>query len=72
MNNTKLLSLFTYTAVTGNIVFILWIMFNAMDEGFKGTLPEKASMIGLIGLLALNSTLIANKAWNRSVTNGEK
>lgn len=72
MNNTKLLSLFTYAAVTGNIVFILWIMFNAMDEGFKGTLPEKASMIGLIGLLALNSTLIANKAWNRSVTNGEK
>jgi hypothetical protein len=50
-----------YAAVSGNIVFVFWILFNAMEEGFKGTLPEKASFFGIIGLLLLNSILLLNK-----------
>ncbi len=50
--------LFRYIAVVGNIVFILWILFNGINEGFSGTMYEKASYIGLLILLALNSILI--------------
>ena len=45
-------------AIAGNVLFVLWIQFNAMDEGFKGTLPEKLSAAGLIGLLIVNSALL--------------
>jgi hypothetical protein len=47
--------------VIGNVVFVLWIIFNAIDSGFKGTGPEKLSLTGLILLLALNSYLILKK-----------
>lgn len=45
-------------AVIGNIFFILWILYNGINEGFEGTLPEKISYITLMGLLALNSILL--------------
>jgi len=48
-------------ALIGNVVFILWISFNAMDSGFKGTKYEIMSGIGLIILLALNSLLLFTK-----------
>jgi len=61
MNTQKLFLLLRYAAMAGNISFTLWILFNAMDEGFKGTLIEKLSAIGLIGLLALNCILLINR-----------
>ena len=58
MNTKKLIYLLKYAAIFGNIIFVLWISFNAMDEGFNGTLIEKLSAIGLIFLLVINSYLI--------------
>ena len=52
--STKLISLLRYAAIAGNIFFILWVSFNAMDEGFKGTLPEKISYFVLMALLITN------------------
>ena len=60
MDTYKLNSLLMYAALAGNILFILWISFNAMNEGFKGTLIQKLSGIGLVGLLILNCVLLIN------------
>jgi hypothetical protein len=56
----------TILALAGNIVFILWITYNGIKEGFEGSLVEKASYIGLMGLLAINSFLL----FGRSNENG--
>ena len=45
-------------AIAGNLLFILWVAFNAMDSGFSGTNPEIASFIGLILLMSLNIVLL--------------
>jgi hypothetical protein len=50
-----------YAAITGNVVFVLWVVRNAINEGFRGTEPQIASAVGLILLLALNSALL----WRR-------
>lgn len=42
-------------ALAGNVLFILWILFNGMDSGWQGTLPQKVSFVSLIGLLGVNS-----------------
>jgi len=47
-----------WLAVAGNIVFILWITFNAIDEGFRGTPPQVVSWIALAALLVLDTLLI--------------
>ena len=52
----------TIIAAVGNIIFILWILYNGINEGFQGTLPEKVSYISLMGLLALNSFLLFFKS----------
>ncbi len=52
---TKLLSI---AAITGNILFILWVTVNGLKEHFRGTLYEKLSYIGLMGLLIVNTFLI--------------
>lgn len=48
----------TILAVFGNILFMLWITYNGINEGFEGTLPEKVSYVGLMCLLVLNTILI--------------
>ncbi|HZQ30013.1 MAG TPA: hypothetical protein VFA93_02970 [Patescibacteria group bacterium] len=45
-------------AVSGNILFILWMSFNAIDEAFKGTIYQKISYVGLVSLLLLNIFLL--------------
>ncbi|HWZ03479.1 MAG TPA: hypothetical protein VNX40_07670 [Mucilaginibacter sp.] len=62
METKQLITLIRYAAICGNILFVLWILFNAMDEGFQGTAPEKFSAIGLIGLLSVNSILLLKKS----------
>jgi hypothetical protein len=47
-----------FAAVFGNLLFILWIIYNAIHEGLRGTIPEIISCLFLIGLLALNSYLV--------------
>jgi hypothetical protein len=61
MKNINLYNLFKYVAVTGNVLFILWVTYNGIDEGFSGTLVQKMSYAGLLLLLALNSVLILRK-----------
>ena len=50
--------LMRFAAVFGNLLFILWIIYNAIHEGLRGTLPEVISCLFLICLLALNSYLV--------------
>jgi hypothetical protein len=49
-------------AIMGNGLFILWITYNGINEGFAGTLPEKVSYICLLVLLGLNTVLLARRA----------
>jgi len=44
--------------IWANIIFVLWILRNGINEGFKGTLLEIVSYIGLMILLLLNSFLL--------------
>lgn len=49
-------------ALAGNVLLVLWMLFNGIDEGFRGaTPPEIASYIVLTLLLALNSVLLFAK-----------
>jgi len=61
-----LIELLTWAALAGNILFMLWILYNGISEHFRGTIYQKLSYIGLIGLLAINSILVLRK---RSVKN---
>ena len=61
MQNKQLISLLRYAAIAGNIIFLLWGLYNGVNEGFKGTLPEKASYAGLNVLLIINSFLLFRK-----------
>ncbi|MDO3641600.1 hypothetical protein [Mucilaginibacter sp. L3T2-6] len=45
-------------AVFGNLLFVLWIFYNAIYAGVSGSWPEIISCVVLICLLALNSYLI--------------
>ena len=36
MKNLNLSALFKYLAIAGNVLFILWVMYNGIDEGFRG------------------------------------
>ncbi len=47
--------------VLGNVLFVLWITYNGIDEGFSGTLVQKASYISLMLLLLVNSVLLFAK-----------
>ena len=72
MKNNDFMLLLKYAAITGNILFVLWIAFNAMDEGFRGTLYEKLSGIGMICLLILNCILLISKSQKQAFTQQQK
>jgi hypothetical protein len=55
---TILIKLFSWAAIAGNIIFMLWISYNGINEHFRGTIYQKVSYIGLMGLLAVNLVLI--------------
>ncbi len=58
---TTLTGLLFWTVIAGNIIFVLWITVNGIKEGFQGTMPEKASYVGLMGLLTINCLLLIQK-----------
>lgn len=64
MIKSRLTLTVSYLAIAGNVLFIFWIMFNAMDKGFKGSLPEKISFFAIIVLLAANAILLLNQIKN--------
>ena len=61
MKSSSLLTFLKYCAVAGNILFILWMLYNGIDEGFRATPYQIASYVGLTLLLLLNSVLLFAK-----------
>ena len=61
MENSNIYNLFRYIAITGNVIFVLWILYNGINEGFQGTPLEIVSYIGLMILLFLNAFLIYSR-----------
>lgn len=47
-----------YVAVAGNVVYLLWILYNGIDEGFRARPVEFVAMFGLMLLLVLNAVLL--------------
>jgi hypothetical protein len=38
---SPLIELLSWVAVAGNILLVLWILYNGINAGFQGTLPER-------------------------------
>ncbi len=57
----NLSTLLKYLAIFGNGLFILWMLYNGMDEGWRATPIQLANYIGLTVLLLLNSFLILRR-----------
>lgn len=55
---TKVRSWIRHFVIAGNAVFVLWIIRNGMEAGFRGRPVEVASWVGLIALLVLNAVLL--------------
>jgi hypothetical protein len=55
---TTFIKLFSWAAIAGNILFMSWISYNGINKHFNGTIYQKVSYIGLMGLLAVNLVLI--------------
>jgi hypothetical protein len=51
-------NLLRYIAIAGNIIFVLWILLNGINEGFKGTFLEIISYVGLMILLLIIAILL--------------
>jgi hypothetical protein len=51
-----------YLAICGNIFFILFILYNGINEGFKATIMEKFFYFGMMFLLAINSLFLFIKS----------
>ena len=61
MRKHEFIVLLRYVAVAGNLLFVLWILYNGINEGFKATTIEKISYFSLVGLLIINSILLLIK-----------
>jgi hypothetical protein len=61
MKQTRELRLLQIVAITGNIFFLSWIIYNAVDNGFRGTTFQTIPTIGLMLLLSLNMVLLSQK-----------
>jgi hypothetical protein len=59
--NSPIIELLSWLAIAGNILFVLWILYNGINESFQGTTIEKISYITLMGLLAVNAFLLIRK-----------
>ena len=58
-NDSTIFNLLRSAAIAGNAFFVLWILYNGIDEGFQGaTIYQIVSYIGIIFLLILNSFLL--------------
>lgn len=51
-------SALTLLAIIGNILFILWILYNGMNEEFAATRMEKIRYLGMVVILAINVILL--------------
>lgn len=52
-----------YVALAGNVLYILWIVYNAIDDGFTSAhTVEAVAVSGLVVLLSLNAYLLRSKS----------
>ena len=58
MKKTPLFPLIRLAAIAGNVLYILWIVYNAIDSGFSARPMEVMALTGLIVLLILNLLLL--------------
>lgn len=61
MPNKQFIAFLRFAAISGNILFILWVTVNGLKEGFSGTIYQKLSYIGLVVLLSINSFFILRR-----------
>ena len=59
--NSPIIDLISFLAIAGNILFVLWILYNGIKEHFQGTVIEKISYITLMALLAVNAFLLSRR-----------
>ena len=57
-DKSPFMALLSLAAIAGNILFVLWITYNGINEGFQGTRIEKLSYLALTGLLTVNAFLL--------------
>ncbi len=57
----RTLNFLRVVAIAGNVLFVIWILFNAMDVGWRGTPAEIIASLSLIFILGLNVFLITKK-----------
>jgi hypothetical protein len=61
-------NLLRYLAVAGNIVFVLWILYNGIEEGFQATAPLQILLyIGMLILLSVNAAVLSKGMYVRYV-----
>jgi hypothetical protein len=59
IKNPNIYNLLRYVAIFGNLIYILWILYNGINEGFKNIgSVQSVALIGLIFLLILNIFLL--------------
>ncbi len=63
---SPIIGLLSWLAIAGNILFVLWILYNGINENFQGTTIEKISYITIMGLLAVNAFLLIRKTRNQN------
>ena len=61
MFNKQFIALLRFAAISGNILFVLWVTFNGLKESFSGTIYQKLSYAGLVVLLSINSFFILRR-----------
>src|SRR5260370_4878077 len=59
--NKETYAVLRYGAIAGFIIFLLWIIYNGIDEGFKATPREMLGYILVLMLLALNAALLSSE-----------
>ena len=57
-NDSTVFNFLRYIAITGNGLFVLWILYNGINEGFKASIIQVVVYLGLIFLLILNAFLL--------------
>ena len=62
----KNLNVIQNVAISGNILYFIWIVWNGIDEGSKGIgIVQAISLTGLLILLVINIFLVYNLSKNK-------
>jgi hypothetical protein len=64
-NHPRIYSFLRDAAIIGNGLFLIWFLYMRIYEGFRGTIYQTLSTIGLICLLILNAYLLVRSRSNK-------